>query len=256
MDKEILRQIMLRDVKSKLPLMEIVADIKKQENISNKALLAMLLEAINLNYLDIAKMLKQLNPNIDVDNLAEKLYEALKDEGSYITALEFGTILLNEDIFPNTTKDKLEKILLKLNYKQEDINLAIKHLYAIYITLSAREKWKDTGIILAENEVATVKYVSGLWTANPALGRCDARGISSCKAKIGYTLPGENEGALIGKIVVEEIKPFLIGKEREIVNNYQRKLYLCINDDLDKRYGAGFADNAGELELEIKISFR
>lgn len=118
------------------------------------------------------------------------------------------------------------------------------------VTVQAKVKWLDTGISIPRGVKTTVRYLSGTWTANPATGFVDADGNSRLKAKPQYALPGENEGALCGR-VGKSGQVFLIGKEEEIGDDPTGNLFLCINDDLDSVYGAGLADNEGSVTAAV-----
>lgn len=115
--------------------------------------------------------------------------------------------------------------------------------------------WLDTGIPMNPGTVATISYVSGLWTANPEDNDgqlYDASGNPEyINAKPGYTMPNQNEGALIGKIgdVV-----FLIGNHAVTPDGLTGNLELCINDDLYNKYGAGLSDNIGSVTVEITVA--
>ncbi|WP_025743786.1 hypothetical protein [Aquimarina pacifica] len=120
------------------------------------------------------------------------------------------------------------------------------------ITIKANVKWQKTGMNIDGNAYVKINYESGLWTANPN----DNDGVlynafgnpTLIPAKTGYTLPGENEGALIGR-VGETV--FLIGMGAPVPANLQGELELCINDDLNGIYGAGFSDNEGSIVVSI-----
>lgn len=45
--------------------------------------------------------------------------------------------------------------------------------------------------------------------------------------------------------------PFLIGDLAQIPAGQQGELQLCINDDLEGRYGVGLADNQGALTVQV-----
>lgn len=114
--------------------------------------------------------------------------------------------------------------------------------------------WLDTGIRLNPSRVATIKYVDGLWTANPNInnGRLynSAGNPTFISAKPGYALPNANEGALVGKI---GDTVFLIGLEASTPAGLVGKLELCINDDLKGIYGAGLTDNKGYVNVKISV---
>lgn len=92
------------------------------------------------------------------------------------------------------------------------------------------------------------------WTveANPATGMVSAAGNPRFIAKPGYTLPDQPEGALIGRIGNSGV-PFLVGNQAQLPRGQQGELQLCINDDLDGRFGAGLSDNLGSLSVEVRF---
>jgi len=65
-------------------------------------------------------------------------------------------------------------------------------------------------------------------------------------------LPGKYEGALCGK-VGESGDVFLIGNEAQVPGGFSGNLFLCINDDLNGEYGAGFSDNEGSVTVAIDV---
>lgn len=119
-------------------------------------------------------------------------------------------------------------------------------------TVDARVKWQDTGASISKGDRVVVTYLQGQWTANPETGLVDANGNSSLIAKSGYALPGDNEGALCGKIG-ETGDVFLIGDIKEYISSSSGNLFLCINDDLNGEYGPGFSDNEGLVTVSINI---
>ncbi len=123
---------------------------------------------------------------------------------------------------------------------------------SVNFTVQANIKWQDTGVNINPDDVVNVIYTGGKWTANPDTGFVDANGNSALIAKEGYTLPGANEGALCGKIG-ENGNIFLIGNAKKIPGGLSGNLFLCINDDLDGRYGRGFSDNEGSITVSIDV---
>ena len=123
-------------------------------------------------------------------------------------------------------------------------------------TTTGGPRWQNTDFLVEPSITVTVKYISGQWTANPATGMVGANGNSSLKAKEGYALPGENEGALVGRVVNNDGPGpvFLVGDSVTVQNNVKGYLELGINDDLMGAFGAGFADNEGELLVEVSSS--
>lgn len=116
--------------------------------------------------------------------------------------------------------------------------------------------WLDTGIRINTSTAATISYVDGKWTANPEDNNgeeYDAAGNPSyINAKPGYTMPNENEGALIGKV---GDTVFLIGLGATTPPGLAGKLELCINDDLTGEYGAGLSDNKGAVNVQITVGY-
>jgi hypothetical protein len=120
--------------------------------------------------------------------------------------------------------------------------------------IQANFKWQNTGVIVQAGTPVNVAYEGGLWTANPNdNGRqlYDASGNPYfIAAQAGYTMPGQNEGSLIGKVGGTV---FFIGMGATVPANLQGELQLCINDDLNAIYGAGFTDNIGYIMVKIAI---
>ncbi|WP_281637885.1 hypothetical protein [Flavobacterium marginilacus] len=121
-------------------------------------------------------------------------------------------------------------------------------------TIQANVKWQNTGVMVTPGIPVNIAYQNGLWTANPNDngGRLyNAAGNPSyITAKPGYTMPGQNEGALIGQV---SGTVFFVGMGATVPNNVQGELQLCINDDLDGIYGVGFADNIGSISVTVTI---
>jgi hypothetical protein len=118
--------------------------------------------------------------------------------------------------------------------------------------ITATGKWQPSGIVFDPSLKVAVRYKSGVWTQNPDTGMHDANGDAANTAKDGYALAGVNEAALIGKIGISGT-PFLVGMYRELGPNLSDQLFLTINDDLDNRYGLGYQDNSGEIEVEFDL---
>lgn len=125
------------------------------------------------------------------------------------------------------------------------------------VTVKANIKWQDTGIAVSPDSFINIAYLKGLWTANPNLdeggGLYNSGGNPNTAvglAKLGYTMPGKTIGALIGKV---GDTVFFIGSYATIPQGLTGNLELCINDDLDGIYGAGFTDNLGDVTMEVRI---
>lgn len=245
------KELIKKYLSQKMVLSDIVLQVQKESGLNYDEILDILCELVDLSYLDYAKIIMRLYPTYKANDLAHKLYEKF----SNIKALELCTVLLDQEIFPNTKIEEMRNILFSCGYTRDEIDLALRYSYAIYITVKATEKWHDTGILLGKNELVKIRYLSGEWLSNPLNGLCDANGTDGHKGLPYYTMEGANDGALIGKLVDEV---FLVGKEKDVDFDidYKKHLYLCINDDIDKKYGCGLDDNKGELNLELKISLK
>lgn len=122
------------------------------------------------------------------------------------------------------------------------------------LNIDATVKWQNTGLQVNSGDTVSVVYESGQWTANPNDNGGQLYGPdgnpSYIDAKPGYALPGQNEGALVGRIGSDV---FLVGTGVEHTTSSSGTLELCINDDLDGTYGAGFSDNKGSLKVSISL---
>ena len=121
-------------------------------------------------------------------------------------------------------------------------------------TIQANIKWQNTGVIVTPGIPVKIGYQSGLWTANPNINGGQLYNAAGnpgfISAKPDYTMPGQNEGALIGQV---GNTVFLVGMGATVPSNVQGELQLCINDDLNGVYGAGFTDNIGSISVKIAI---
>lgn len=125
-----------------------------------------------------------------------------------------------------------------------------KILSDVTYQVHADRKWQKTGIKVTKLEKAVITYRDGSWNISPAVRGCGANGTGVYIAKPGYTMPGKPEGGLIGRIGSDV---FWIGSRGETPAGLQGELELCVNDDLDGRYGAGFQDNSGSITVEIAL---
>lgn len=119
--------------------------------------------------------------------------------------------------------------------------------------VAAATKWVDSGININTGDAVELRYSGGTWLASPESGYVDAAGNADFTAKPGYTLPGKNEGALCGRIGPDG-NVFLVGKKINFTADTSGELYLCINDDLNGEYGAGFTDNIGSVYVTVDIT--
>lgn len=126
----------------------------------------------------------------------------------------------------------------------EDVNTSV----------DATSSWKNAGYVNA-GKAYTIKYVGGMWTANPNLDAGNLYGPTGSNVvatQPGYALPGANEGALVGR--VGNNPPFLIGNGASTPAGQTGPLQLVINDDLDGRYGPGLTDNEGQIIVSIRAA--
>ncbi|MFW2372689.1 MAG: hypothetical protein ACN4GM_06165, partial [Gammaproteobacteria bacterium] len=123
------------------------------------------------------------------------------------------------------------------------------------VTVEANVAWQNTGINISATEAGVISYKDGLWTANPNDNGGNLYNANGnpvyIDAKAGYTLPGVNEGALIGKV---GDRIFLIGENASIPAGVSGVIELCINDDLTGEYGSGLTDNQGSIAVTINIT--
>jgi len=119
------------------------------------------------------------------------------------------------------------------------------------LTVDSKVVWQDSGVDVQSGVPVSIQYLSGRWMCSPGAGWTDANGTSRYIAKPGYAMPGVNEGALVGKIGSNGA-PFLIGNSGAAPNNQSGRLYLSINDDVPPRYGAGYVDNQGSINISIR----
>lgn len=192
--------------------------------------------------LDIAAILRNLG--FDVNEIAL----ALHDSYPSLAPLDTGTILLDPLVYPATPRPGLVAALVAAGYPSADSALAANILFPVAVTVQSNQRWQSSGFDVAGSQTTSIAYVSGRWTANPANGMCDGNGQGGLVARQYYTLPGALEGALVGRI---GSKIFLVGNYMTVPADLSGALELCINDDLDGRYGAGVTDNQGSLVIQV-----
>lgn len=196
---------------------------------------------------DVAAILKEAGRT--AAELALDLKEILADH----RAVTVGGIILNERIYPGTTREEMAVILSKA-FPEENVEKVLGILYPTTVEVSARVIWNDTGVQIEEDEVVTAQYVSGLWNVNPPCHKANygPEGIGII-AKPGYACPGESEGCLVGRIGNGE--SFRIGR-KAVLPKGRGPLFLTANDDLYGLYGSGYSDNRGEVMVEIGKEMR
>lgn len=206
------------------------------------------------NELTITEMIHMLKEcSFSKEEIAVQLKKVFEERQRELLAIELAEGLLSGENFPDISKEEMKLILEKCQYDASQVRQAIKMLYPIRIQVEGNKSWQDTGIILKQDEKATIKYISGRWYISPAAWGCDAEGGWQASNRRGYPMPSMREGALIGR-VGEQI--FYVGRHGETPKGVEGKLELVTNDDLEGWYGAGLTDNVGSLEVEIRVSSR
>ena len=194
------------------------------------------------------------DPNITgvVTSVQENVFYAVPGNSnpSNSTAI-FVTVSVNQNTTPGP------KSLFVTNAGQSQSSAMPALLMVTPVTVQADIAWQSSGVVIASGQCASISYVNGggQWTANPNTngGRLyDANGNPHFTAgKPGYTLPGADGGALIGKVGTTT---FLIGNNADVPDGLTGELFLCINDDLEGIYGAGLTDNIGHITVQITVS--
>lgn len=134
---------------------------------------------------------------------------------------------------------------------------AVTAAFAELVTVQSTVAWQDTGVTVASGQTVTIAYAQGRWTSNPHDNNgelFDAAGNPNYVAtQPGYTMPGQNEGALIGQVGTNPV--FLVGDGPTVVPAGQTgALQLCINDDLAGLYGSGLKDNLGSVSVIVTVA--
>jgi hypothetical protein len=117
------------------------------------------------------------------------------------------------------------------------------------LVLGATESWKDTGIIVLEDRPVTIR-ASGTWSFRLAAD------VTAAGLKFPEDLREFDPGCLVGMIVPpdvkdfkKEVKPFLIGTEKQLLAPKTGRLYVQMYDN-------NVDDNEGELTIEIRGTFQ
>ena len=197
-----------------------------------------------LTPLSLAIILKAIPDYTDKD-VVDGVYDVFKT----ITAIKLGEVILDKDVYPMTTKERMKELLSLCEYSQADVNQAVKILYPITFVVQSTKPWQDTGLIIESTEIATIEANNDKWFISHESGYVDAGGGPRRINFTSYALPGAPEGALIARIGTHV---FLAGKRCETPRN-QGKLELCPNDDLNGSHGLGLSDNKGSISVKIKV---
>ena len=130
-------------------------------------------------------------------------------------------------------------------------------------TVQANQTWQNTGVTVAQGNTLSINYQSGLWTADPQTNGGNLYDAAGCPGitvtQPGYTLLGVNMGALCAFIGSQPVgdgsdPAFLVGDGYSGTSQASGQLWLCIDDDLQGRYGVGLSDNIGSVTVTIAIS--
>lgn len=178
-----------------------------------------------------------LNLHRDFVNKAEKLAQKYERDKQWSKAKDcYEQILRLVPQYP-AAKQKVQDLLQMESVAQTHV-----------VVLPANEKWKDTGLLLIEDRPVSIR-ATGTWTFR-LTGEVSANGL-----KVPEELREFDPGCLVGMIIppdttdVKEIKPFMIGTEKQFLAPRSGRLFVQIYDN-DVR------DNEGELTLEIKGTFQ
>lgn len=119
--------------------------------------------------------------------------------------------------------------------------------------IDAKVKWNLTGFRVTPGEPVTIEVASDncQWTCNPGHGWYGGEGKQGVSAKRGYALPGAPEGALVARVGSHVQYIGTRGRVALTTNQAAGMLELTCNDDLEGRYGAGYTDNRGYLNVVI-----
>ncbi|MGR3964889.1 GMC family oxidoreductase [Pseudomonas sp. 910_23] len=158
--------------------------------------------------------------------------------------------LVGDGVFPSTGTANPTLTITALTFQAADV--VASDLLKRTVQVQANQAWQGTGVQVNGHSWQLAVCTGGQWTANPGTGMVGAAGHPGLTAKPGYTLPGQPEGALIGRIGPSGA-PFLVGNQAQLPRGQQGELQLCINDDLAGRYGAGLSDNRGSLSVEVRF---
>ena len=158
--------------------------------------------------------------------------------------------LVGDGVFPATGTANPTLTITALTFQAADV--VASDLLKRTVQVQANQSWQGTGVQVNGLSWQLAVCTGGQWTANPGTGMVGAAGHPGLTAKPGYTLPGQPEGALIGRIGTSGA-PFLVGNQAQLPRGQQGELQLCINDDLAGRYGAGLSDNQGSLSVEVRF---
>lgn len=115
--------------------------------------------------------------------------------------------------------------------------------------VDARAGWASTGMQAAPGVRLRLDAGGSRWTVSPDDRDLTAAGTTRFAAPEGYALAGGAPGALVGR-VGDTVFP--VGMGADVPAGVEGELFLAANDDVSGRYGAGYADNSGTMEVQIQ----
>lgn len=155
--------------------------------------------------------------------------------------------LVGDGVFPTTGTANPTLTITALTFQAADV--VASDLLKRNVQVQANKGWQGTGMHVNGQSWQLAECTGGQWTANPDDGMVSAAGSAMLIAKPGSPMPGQAEGALIGRIGNSGV-PFLVGKKAQLPRARQGELQLCINGDLSE---AGLKDNQGSLSVEVRF---
>ncbi len=183
-------------------------------------------------------------------------------ENDYSKVVSMNTTWYIETLSNNTVQlQYLQTIELQFmingvptNFLHIDANTL--QLVETFFQVNALQPWQDTGITVNPGAPVTITYKAGQWTADPNTNNgqlYDANGCTGITVtQSGYPLEGVNMGCLVGRVGNNPV--FFIGDGPvQTPAGQTGVLSLCINDDLNGKYGKGLTDNIGSIDVRIKF---
>jgi glucose dehydrogenase len=129
--------------------------------------------------------------------------------------------------------------------------------HVVVATIETNQVWQKAGLRLQGHGVLRFR-ADGQWVFNPRLAAVNGDGAQnlSTAGRTAYVFKGRQgrEGQLIGRI--GSGLPFVIGTHgmHKVGPRETGALAMMINDDVDAKYGAGLADNSGQLTVTAELA--
>jgi hypothetical protein len=120
---------------------------------------------------------------------------------------------------------------------------------AMGLDVMATSIWQRTGIAVSPAMRTTVS-ATGTWTISPDDRNLGPQGTTRFVAPPGYALPGAAPGALVGRV---GDRVFLVGAGTVVPGDLAGELELAANDDVGNRFGNGYSDNSGTLQVGVSM---